>query len=136
MQAAIKQVVAILQGDVSLQTLLAGTSSDKKIYPAIPDQFESFPCVTYDVITGGFRSVPMFEQDITLQLSIYTNAKASSGAKQVIENIYSRIISLVNYYNNDSNNIVYMKLVTEADMNDTDRQMYMKALRFQLWTLN
>ena len=136
MQAAIKQIIAIFQADATLQSLLAGTATDKKIYPAISDQFEAFPCIVYDVISGIYRSIPFGEQDIVLQFTIYTNSKTSSGAKQVIEDVYSRIVALVNYYNNDANNIVYMRQAGEADQNDTDRQLFAKMVRFQIWTLN
>lgn len=131
MQTTVKQVVAVLQNDSALQTLLSGTSTNKKIFPSIPNQFESLPCIVYSVIGAGFRSIPFGEEDITLQLNLL-----SKTSKQNIEDISTRVNTLLNYYNNDFNNIVYMKKVGEVDENETDRQLWQKALRYQIWTLN
>ena len=131
MQTTIKQVVAVLQGDSALQTLLGGTTTDKKVYPTIPNQFEAFPCLTYNVINAGFRSLPFGEEDITIQVNII-----SKTSKQNVEDIATRVNTLLNYYNNDFNNIVYMKKISEADDNDTTRLLFQKALRYQIWTLN
>lgn len=128
MQTHIKDIYTILKNDATLKGYLIGTTTDSKIYPAISDKFESFPCITYEVVVGYYRTKPTNTQDITLQLRIFTR-----NDKQLLENIYSRINNLLNYYQ-DTNRLVYLKQTLESDQNETDRQLYTKVLRYQVWS--
>lgn len=128
MQTHIQDIYTILANDNTLKGYLGATASDSKIYPAISDTFENFPCLVYEVITSMHRTVPFNIQDINLQFRIFTRAD-----KTLIENIYTRLNNLLNYYQN-TNRLVYIKQVTEADQNETDRLLYQKVVRYQLWT--
>jgi hypothetical protein len=134
MQTQIKQIVGILEADATLQTLLGGTVDDKKIYPAIADQFESFPCITYQVVGSSFRTVPLTAQDITLQFSIY--ADDNSEPKQKVEDIFTRLNALLNYYKDITKPIVYIRNSLAIDQNETDRRLFVKIVRYQIWALN
>lgn len=127
MQTHIQDIYAILKTDNTLKGYLGGTATDSKIYPSIADKFENFPCVTYTEITGSHRTVPANTQDINLQFTIFVR-----NDKQLLENIYTRINNLLNYYQ-DTNRLVYIKQTLSADQNETDRQMYQKAIRYQIW---
>jgi hypothetical protein len=134
MQAQIKQIVGILEADSTLQTLLEGTATDKKIYPAISDKFENFPCVVYTDLGSVFRTVPRRAQDIPLQLSV--SVKDNSEPKQKLEDIHTRINALLNYYKDTTKSIVYMREDLALDNNETDRRLFSKVIRYQIWALN
>jgi hypothetical protein len=131
MTAQLVKLITILGGDATLQTLLGGSISDTRIYPAISDQSETFPCITYQETGGGFRTTPSNVQDITVDLIIY-----SKDNKDAVEAIFSRVNALLNYYKQVSSypRIVYAKLVYSADDNDTDRRLFAKVARYQIWS--
>lgn len=126
------KIVTILQSDTTLQTLLS-SPSDKGIYPSIANQkFENFPCITYLEISGGFRTVPDNAEDLTLEFHIY-----SKTSPKHIEDIYSRLNILLNYYRTtDTPLIRWCKQVMAMDMQETDRTLFHKVIRYQLWTIN
>lgn len=128
MQKQLQDIYTILKGSNTLKTYLGGTSTDSKIYPAIADKFENFPCLTYAVIDSSHRTVPHNIQDITLQFDIFVR-----NDRALIENIYTTVNNLLNYYQ-DTNRLVYVKQILERDSNETDRQLYRKTIRYQLWT--
>lgn len=131
MQTAIAKVLTILNADNSLKTLLGATAGNPKIYPALSPQFESFPCITYEEINGPFRSVPRGAQDTTLQLDFY-----SKTSKQNTEDVYTKVNELLNYYTDSDQLIQYIKQVMVTDVNDTDRKLWHKVARYQIWIVN
>jgi hypothetical protein len=135
MQAELKKLYNILSTDSALQTLIGGTTNDKKIYPEIANQFEAFPCITYAVVTSATRAIPRNTQDITVQFDIF-----SKTSKQEIEDIYSRCLTLLNYYK-DTVNFNWIRQVAELDnkasvSSSTDRQLWIKSFRVQIWSKN
>lgn len=130
MQTAIKKIYTLLKSDNTLKGYLSGTATDSKIYPALRDDYENFPCLIYSEVASSFRTVPKNVQDLTFQLQIF-----SKEDKQNIENIYTSINNLLNYYY-DKGEIVYSKMTLAVDSNLTDRQLYAKTLRYQVWLKN
>lgn len=129
MQTTVKQVIAILQADSALQTLLNGTTSDKRIYPKTPNQAESFPCIVYAVIGSNYRAAPAGAQDVNIQFDIFSTA-----SKQVTEDVFTRLVALLNYIDNKYSNIVYVIQTAEVDSNPNDRQLFIKTVRFKIFT--
>lgn len=136
MQAALKQIVSILQSDATLQTYLGATSTDKKIYPEITDQFERFPCIVYYERGSSFRTRPTSAEDTTIQLSIFS--REDTGNKALLENIATRVNELLNYYVQVSTDprIVYSILENKFDQNETDRRLFSKILIYRLYIKN
>lgn len=131
MQTTIKKVLTILEADNTLDTLLSATVSDPKIYPAITNDFENFPCIAYQVIDAQFRGVPRNTQDTTIQFDIY-----SKTSKQNVEDIYTRLNDLLNYYQDTDPLVVYIVQSMETDNNPTDRSLWHKVVRYQMVSKN
>lgn len=136
MQAALIQLVSILEADNTLQGYLQGSAGDKKIYPALPDQEEQYPCIVYYEIGSSFRNVPKTAEDTTIQFSIFT--RESTGNKALIENIASRLNELLNYYKQVSAypRVVYSILENKFDKNEEDRRIFSKILIYKLYIKN
>lgn len=129
---AVKQaIVAILQNDATLQTLLGGSVSDKKVYPVLANQFENFPCIVYEEVDAPFRTVPKNVQDVLMQFRIYSKVDM-----EAVEDIYTRLNFLLNYYTDVVNPIVYMRQSLATDSSESDRQLFGKTVRFMIWTHN
>ena len=124
-------IYTILKNDSTLQTLLGSFSDDYKIYPMISEKFEMFPCITYKVINSGFRTYPTRVQDIDVEFHIY-----SKDSKGNVEDIFTRLVYLLNYYKTVNTLIVYIKQSFEMDVPETDRALHGKVCRFQIWSKN
>ncbi len=129
-----EKIYTILSGDATLQTLLGGTASDKKIYPSISDKFEAFPCITYSVIAGEFRSVPKYARDITIEFHIYAKSYPNRNSKSTVEDIFARMNTVLNYYSDTTPLIRYLRQSLEMDVPETDRQLFGKVVRYTAWT--
>jgi hypothetical protein len=137
MQTATKKIYTILKDSTALATLLGGTATDTRIYPAIINADQKFPCITFEVVSESTRSVPRNVQDIILQLDIYVKSPVNTLiGKQLVENIYTTVNGLLNYYQDTDPLIVYMVQSLAIDNNEIDRQMWRKTLRYQIWVKN
>lgn len=137
MQTAIKKILTILNGSSALKALIQATPSDPRILPAIPVDKQKFPCITYNVVEASFRYPPSTVQDITLEFNIFVSSPSNVlVGKQLIENIYSTMNSLLNYYRDSDPLIVWIIQTLEVDNNETDRNMWRKTLRYQIVTKN
>lgn len=127
------KVVTILENDSALQGLLSGSASDKRIYPTVPDQPERFPCVVHEMVDSSYRTVPSDVEDVILQLSIYTKDSPYS-----LEAISERLDELLNYYEEiaAAPRIVYMIRTASIDESLTDRRLFARALRYNIWFKN
>lgn len=134
MQTVTKKIYSILASDSQLSTLLEATVGDTKIYPSISDQFEEFPCITYEVVDGTFRSKPANTQDMVIQLNVFCKDSATYQGKEKLENIFSRVNTLLNYYFDTDPTIVYVRQANEIDQNETDRLLFHKVLRYRIWS--
>ena len=124
-------IIDVLESDATLQTLLSGTAANKKIYPEVPDKFEDFPCVTWSFIEGEYNTVPSNTEKSELQFNIYSKLNV----KQV-EDISERINALLNYYKEaqSGTRVIYMKRVLVTSANETDRAIFGKIVRYDIWT--
>jgi hypothetical protein len=137
MQTAIKRILTILNGSTTLKTYLGATVSDPKIYPAISVTEQKFPCITYNVVDASFRFPPSTVQDITLQFDIFVSSPNNVlVGKQLMENIYTTVNGLLNYYRDSDPLIVWIIQTLEVDNNETDRNMWRKTLRYQIVSKN
>lgn len=129
-----EKVYLILSTDSQLQTLLGGSSGDTRIYPEFPDNFEDFSngasCIVYRVEDGGFRTAPRNAKDIVFEHRIYSKVSMDR-----VEDIAERILELLNYISDNNNIIVYAKQIVETDMNEKDRQLFSKLVRYSIWSI-
>lgn len=131
MQTQLKKIYTLLASGSALKTLLNGSIYDTKIYHSLQNSFEKFPCVTYDIVSSNFRTVPIKSQDITLEINIY-----SKKDHQNVEDIFTEINLLMNYYKNTTQDIVYIRHSYETDLDETDRKLFRKVVRYQIWAKN
>jgi hypothetical protein len=129
MELVVLKIIDILRTDSTLQTLLSGTVSDKKVYPGINPSFENFPCITYEVIGSFDNEAPRSTQEGLIQLHLYTKA-----SKDNLEDISTRIKTLLQYYKIDTPRIYELNKQSEIDMNETDRLLWGKVLRYTIWS--
>lgn len=132
----VKQAIyTLLSTDSQLQTLLGGTVSDTKIYPMISDTFELFPCITYKNVSGGMRIYPPNVEDLVFEFSIYCK-NVPGGGQDKVEDIFTRLDNLLNYYGNQFNPVVYVLRTVDTDLNESDRQLFRKVVRYRIWAKN
>ena len=129
MEHITKKLVSILQGDSTLQTLLGGSVSDKKIYPVIPDQFETFPCITYDEIMSPENTIP--KNTVTQEYAINVFVKTT---KSDLEAIATRVRTLLRYYAITNPVLYLVSGINAFDNNSTDRQLFSKVIRFTVYS--
>jgi hypothetical protein len=111
-----------------LQTLLGGTSTDKKIYPFTVDEQEEFPCITYEVIGGSENTVPLNTQEIDVEFRTYSK-KSMLEANQIME----RLKVLIRYFGEDIPRIYWSIKTLEIDNPSNDRNLKGKICRFKFW---
>ena len=126
-----EKIYTILSSDATLQGLLGAYTGDTKIYPMISEKFELFPCITYAIADSKFRTIPTKVQDIVIEFLIY-----SKDGKGSVEDIFTRLVYLLNYYQTVNTSIVYMKQIFEMDIPEKDRSLYVKVCRFNIWSKN
>lgn len=121
--------VSVLQADSTLQTLLGGTSPDKKIYPMLNNKFEAFPCITYEEISSPQNTVPANTQTTTIIIKTF----AKNNKKQA-EQINARVKTLFNYYHTQTPRLFWVRKSDEFDNNESDRLVFCKVLRYTVWS--
>lgn len=123
-------IITRLETDNTLQTLLEGTTNDKKIRPSKGDNFENFPCITYEIYDGEYNTVPSNTEQSQIQFNIYSKSKKN------IEDITLQVNALLNYYKQaqSGTRIIYLKRVLNTDINEPNRQLYGKVVRYEVWS--
>lgn len=130
MRQIAEKIVALLQADSTLQTLLGGTADDKRIYPDTVNKFEVFPAVTYREEDGSQNTVPKNTQSSLFELKSFSNI-----SEDQVSQINERIKVLLNYYASDTPiRFFWFKKEVEADIEFDDRLLFCKILRYRIWT--
>jgi hypothetical protein len=129
MTPILEKIYTILSTDATLQTLVGGGATDKRIYPFTVDEPEEFPCVTYENIGGDENSVPINTQEIEIELRSYSK-KSMLEANQIME----RVKVLIRYLGSDSPRIYWSKKTLEIDNPSNDRNLKGKITRFRFWS--
>lgn len=122
-----EDIYTVLTGDSTLDTLLGATSTNSKIFGTIPKNFESFPCLTYQVFSGDSRTVPPNARDIILEFRVFGKNKT------VCEDVVARVYTLLQYRQNWDKNIVWIRYSGELDLPEEDRDLWSKVFRFRIW---
>lgn len=127
MKSVQEDIYTVLVADSTLKTLLKGTSTNSKIFPIIPDNFEDFPCLTYLIVESDSRTVPYNATDIILEFRVFGINKT------VCENIKERVREILQYRQNWNKNIVWIRYSGELDLPEEDRSLWSKVFRFRIW---
>lgn len=127
MKKVLEEIYKILTTDTSLLSLLESTSGNKKIFPEIPANWENFPCLTYAIVDSYSATVPNNSRITVLELRVF--AKNTT----ICENVFDRIDALLQYKQDWSKNIVYIRQSGELDLPEEDRKLSSKVMRYQVW---
>jgi len=130
MKTVQEDIYSVLTADATLDGLLGATSSNSKIFPIIPKNFESFPCLVYKIVDSISATVPNGSRIIVIELRVFAKDKT------ICENIFARINALLNYRQNWNKNIVYIRHSGELDLPEEDRDLWSKIIRYQIWAKN
>lgn len=124
-----KKLVAVLNADATLQTLLGADATHKKVLPALPNQFESFPCITYEVTGSRENTTPASTQQTDYELHIYTKTSYDE-----LSQIAERVKTILKYYHSASPRIFHIVKTNEVNQNEDDRQLFTKVIQFTVWS--
>jgi len=132
MQTQTSIIYTKLSTDATMLSLLDGNSSDTHIYPFDANKFETFPCITYEEVGSPARVIPQNSEDMVLEFHIFSRT-----SRQNVEDIYTRLNNLLNYYYTSSpNNIFWIRRTLATDLLESDRQLHHKVVRFHIWGRN
>lgn len=130
MREIAEKIVSLLQSDATLQTLLAGTATDKRVYPDTVNKFETFPCVTYREEDGSENTVPRNTQVSLFELKSFSNVSLDQ-----VDQINERVKAILKYYSSDTPiRFFWTKKELETDLEFDDRLLFCKILRYRIWT--
>lgn len=127
MKSVQEDLYTVLTGDSTLDSLLGATATNSKIFPIIPKNFESFPCLTYEVWDSDSVSVPVGSGELWIEF------RAFGANKTVCENITERVKELLQYRQNWNKNLVWIRYSGELDLPEEDRDLWSRIVRFRCW---
>jgi hypothetical protein len=122
-----EEIYRVLTADATLDSLLEVSTNNSKIFPKVPKNFESFPCIAYSIVESSTATVPNGARFIIIEFRVFGKTKT------LCENIAERIHILLNYRQTWNKNIVYIKHSGELDLPEEDRDLWSKVLRYQVW---
>lgn len=90
------------------------------------------PAIVLSQVSEAVRSVPLNARDTQIQLDIY-----SRNSQLEVENIYERILTLLNYISSDQStaHIFWQRLGGAVDMFESDRRIWHRACTFVVWSM-
>lgn len=124
-----EKIRSLLSSDSTLQTLLGGTATTKKVYPSLPNQDESFPCITYENTGSRENTTPASTQQTDYDIHIYTKTSYDE-----LSQITERVKTLLKYYHSASPRIFHIVKTNEVNQNEDDRQLFTKVIQFTVWS--
>ncbi len=130
MQTQTNLLYTYISTDSTLLGLLGGSSGDTHIYPASSNQFETFPCITYEEVVSETLNIPHNGEMTTVEFHIFART-----SRVDLENIYTRLNNLLNYYYSTTN-IFWVRKIMGMNMAETDRQLFHKVTRYKIWGRN
>lgn len=91
-----------------------------------------YPSIVLSLVSEISRSVPSNTRDTQIQLDIW-----SRNSQLEIENIYERVITLLNYLsaNESTAHIFWQRLGGAVDSFETDRRIWHRSCTFTVWTI-
>lgn len=123
-----EDIYNLLSGDSTI-TGYVGTN----IYPSGVDAIEAYPAITIELIASKTSTFPTKGRVATIRVSVW-----SSASELEVENIYSRVWTLMNYMQNNTplSQKVYWSLEDAAvDNIDTARRVWSKHASYKVWII-
>lgn len=127
MKTVLEDFFSTLKSDTTLKNLLGGTTTNSKIFPIIPKNYEAFPCLTYQVWDEDSQSIPIGSGELVIEYRAYGKDKT------VCENIIERVKELLQYRQNWDKNIVWSRYSGGLDLPEEDRNLWSRIMRVRVW---
>jgi len=126
------KIVNILTTDPTLTVIVPATNILVGPVDIAQEQVASLtlPQINLHQITELTNLVPKNTRETSFQLDIW-----SRDSQLEVENIYERILTLLNYLTTDQggNHIFYERSSGSVDMYETDRRIWHRATTFEVW---
>ncbi len=126
------EIVSTLKGDATLNSLIPPTNimvGPVDITQELQSQL-TMPQINMFLVSESVRTVPQGVRDTTVQLDIWSRVSQIE-----IENIYERVLSLLDFLSTDSSgtHIFWQRLGSANDQFETDRRIWHRACTFVVW---
>jgi hypothetical protein len=129
-----QKLVGILTTDTTLNAIVPATS----IFTGPVDQTMEaqtellYPSIVLSQVSEVSRSVPSNTRDTQVQVDIW-----SRNSQMEIENIYERIIEILNYQSGDEStaHIFWQRLNGATDQFESDRRIWHRSSSFLVWSV-
>lgn len=130
----LQNFISILTGDATLTGIVPATNIMTGPVDIVTETQSGLiqPQVNISVESEVSRSVPLNTRDTTIKLDIW-----SRNSQLETENIYERIITLLNYVSGDKSgaHFFWQRLGSAIDQFETDRRIWHKSISFAVWSI-
>lgn len=128
-----QKIIAVLNTDPTLTAIVpADHMFTGPVDVTMEKQSElNYPSIVLSLVSESYRSVPTNTRDSQIQLDIW-----SRNSQMELENIYERIMTLLNYLITDqaTAHIFWQRLGGAVDQFESDRRIWHRACTFTVWT--
>ncbi len=128
----LQSVVSVLIGDTNLTNLVPAANIMVGPVDIVTETQAGLlqPQVNIHVVSEVSRSVPLNTRDTLVQVDIW-----SRNSQLEVENIYERIIQLLNYTSPTSGSakIFWERLGGAVDQYESDRRIWHKSVTYNIW---
>jgi len=128
-----EQLITILTNDAALQAIVP--KKNILVGPVdiiIEKQTELlYPAITLSLVSESVLTVPMKSRDTVIQIDLW-----SFQNQMQIEQIYERVLTLVNYYTGDKSteHTFWQRIQSSADQYESDRRIWHRSISLQVWS--
>jgi hypothetical protein len=127
-----KKIISLLKADSSLTTIVSASNMFVGPTDIVEEKMSELymPQINVQQIGETSRTVPSGVRDTILQLDVW-----SMNSQLEVENISEIIIPLLNYEITDesTSHIYWLRMSGNADQYETDRRIWHRAIRFNVW---
>ncbi len=129
-----KQLISILTGDATLTAMIPAANITTGPFDVVTEAQASlyYPHITLNLSSESTRSIPTGTRDTLVSLDIFSNT-----SQLEVDNIYERIITLLEYYNTmvDATAVIFwMKVSGASDQFESSRRIWNRSVHIIVWS--
>ena len=129
----LQSLISVLTGDATLTALVPASNIMTGPVDIVTETQSGLlqPQVNIHIISEVSRSVPLTTRDTLVQIDVWSRT-----SMEEVENIYERIISLLNYTSPTSGSakIFWERLGGVVDQYESDRRIWHRSVTYNLWS--
>ena len=130
----LENFITILQGDATLTAIVPAANISVGPADIVTEAQPTirYPGINLRIVSEVSRSVPLYTRDTQVQLDIWSN-----NSQLEIENIYERVILLLNYASgsNGQSYTFWQRLGSATDIYETQQRIWHRATTFPVWSI-